>query len=86
VYAESVYIIYCIRPSLNLFVSETNRDRTRANPNFSVVGRRTLKKKKNLKTWLLHAGKPHSSLEFVVAMLLGYVRNCLGENFAQACL
>jgi hypothetical protein len=44
VYAESVYIIYCIHPSLNLFVSETNHDRTRVNPNFSVVGRRTLKK------------------------------------------
>lgn len=47
VYAESVYIIHCIRPSVTLFVSETNNDRTRVNPDF-VLGR-TAPKKKMLK-------------------------------------
>jgi len=83
VYADCVYIIHCVHPSVTLFVCETNSDKTRVTPNF-ILGRTT--QKKNFNTLLLHAGKPHSLLEFIVTMLLGYVRNCLGWNFAQACL
>lgn len=41
--AESVYIIHCARLSVTLFVSETNNDSTRVNPNF--VLRRTTPEK-----------------------------------------
>jgi len=43
VFADSVYIIHCVRPSVTLFVSETNSDKTRVNPDF-VLGRTAQKK------------------------------------------